>query len=59
MIVNVQVCKECGASYSTPGGTALHRRATGHSGWKTVREVREDQPLRISYQPGYGPEVAK
>jgi len=54
--VNVRVCRDCGARYSTPGMTSQHTRATGHTGgFKTVKEKRLRQPSRISYQPGYGP----
>jgi hypothetical protein len=53
--VNVKVCRTCGARYSTPGVAASHTRATGHHDWKTVKEKREKQPSRISYQHGYGP----
>jgi hypothetical protein len=54
----VKVCRDCGARYSTSSGSygpTSHLKATGHSGFKTVKERRLKQPSRISYQPGYGP----
>ncbi len=57
MKVRVRVC-ECGARYATPGVAQMHRcplNDGGKGSFRTVTETREDEPSRISYQPGYEP----
>ena len=53
--VRVRVC-ECGARYATPGVAQYHRCPLNDGGKgpvKTVTELRDREPSRISYQPGY------
>lgn len=53
-VVRVKVCRGCEARYSTMA-SQYHKCPNGGGGFRTVKERRPREPMRIVYQPACGP----